>query len=98
MGKPTTPNIARSASVRAVNCDEPYFWIDRGALHFVEGVPDLFQIGDVSTTRVEGTVPRRALREGIDEEFLNTTGVNLEVEFVRDGVQPTLKAEDPDQR
>jgi hypothetical protein len=40
----------------------------------------------VSTVWIEGTVPRRTLREGVDEEFPNATGVDLEVKLVRDGV------------
>ena len=72
--------------------------VDRGALHLVESVSDFFQIGDVGPIWVEGPVPRRTLREGINKKFLNATWVDLEVKLVRDRVQPALKAEYADQR
>ena len=40
----------------------------------------------MSTVWIEGTFPRRTLREVPDEQFLSTVGVDLEVKFVRDGV------------
>jgi len=55
-------------------------------LHLVESVSDLFQIGDVGAVRIEGPIPRRTLREGVNEKFLNATWVDLEVKFVRDRV------------
>jgi len=55
-------------------------------LHLVKGVSDLFQIGDVSAVRIEGSFPRRSFWKAINEEFLNTTRVDLEMEFVRDGI------------
>jgi hypothetical protein len=67
-------------------------------LHLVEDVSDLFQVGNVSTIWIEGSIPRCALREGIHEELLNATWVDLEMELVRDRVYPALGAEDPDQR
>ena len=50
----------------------------------------------MSAVWIEGTIPRRTLREGVNEEFLNATGVDLEVESVRDGVKPALKTKDAD--
>ena len=88
----------RSASASAGGCYGPYLRIDCGTLHLVEGVSDHLQVGDVSTVRIKGPVPRRTLREGVYEEFLNATRVDLEVKFVRDGVEPALKTEDTDQR
>ena len=76
----------RSASVGTDDCSGPHLGIDRRALHLVENVSDLLQIGDVSTVWIEGPVPRRSLGEGINEEFLNTTWVDLEMEFVRDRI------------
>jgi hypothetical protein len=67
-------------------------------LHLVKNISHLFQVGDVSAIWIEGTIPRCALREGINEKFLNATGMDLEVKFVCDGVQPTLKTENADQR
>jgi len=55
-------------------------------LHLVKDVSDLFQISDMSTVRIEGPVLRCTLREGVNEEFLSATGVDLEMELVRDGV------------
>ena len=84
-------------NVSAGDRNGAYLGIDPGALHLVENLSNLSQVGDVSTVWVEGTIPRRTLREGIDEEFMNATGVDLEVEFVRDGVKPALKTEGADQ-
>ena len=55
-------------------------------MHLVEDVSDLFQIGDMNAVWIEGSVPRRSFGEGIDEEFLNTTRMDLEMEFIRDRV------------
>ena len=86
MGKPTTSGTGRSASVGTDDCSGPHLRIDRGALHLVESVSDLFQIGDVSPVWIEGSIPRCSLGEGVDEEFLNTARVDLEMEFVRDRI------------
>lgn len=75
----------QQALMRAVGCG-PYLWCYRGALHLVKDISDLFQVGDVSAIWIEGPIPRRALGEGIDEKFLNATGMDLEVKFVCDGV------------
>ena len=97
MGRPATSDTVRSVNVGAGDRNGAYLGIDPGALHLVENLSNLFQVSDVSTVRVEGTIPRRALREGIDEEFMNATGVDLEVEFVGEGVKPALKTEGADQ-
>ena len=73
----------------------PHLRVYRGALHPVEDVSDLFQIGDVGTVWIRGSAPRRTLGERVDEEFLNATRLDLEVKFICDGVEPTLN-EDAD--
>jgi hypothetical protein len=98
VGRPATSDTVRSVNVSTGDHNGAYLGIDPGALHLVENLSNLFQVGDVSTVRIEGTIPRRTLREGVDEEFMNATGVDLEVEFVRDGVEPALKTEAADQR
>ena len=60
--------------------------INGGTLHLIENVSDLFQIVDVGTVWIKGSGPRRALRKGINEEFLNATRVDLEVKLVRNRV------------
>ena len=86
MGRPTTLDIVQLAGIGVGNRYGPHLRIDRRALHLVEDVSDLFQIGDVSAVWIESSVPRRSFGEGINEEFLDTTRVDLEMEFVRDGV------------
>ena len=86
MGRPTTSDTARLVGISVGNRYRPYLGIDRRALHLVEDVSDFSQIGDVSAVWIESSVPRRSFREGINEEFLDTTRVDLEMEFVRDGV------------
>lgn len=85
MGIQTVLNTVRSASVNTT-LSHTYLRINCGALHLVESVSDLFQIGDVSSVRIKSSVPQRSFWEGIDEELLDTTWVNLEMEFVRDRV------------
>ena len=86
MGRSTTFDAAGSASTSADDRYGPHLRIDRGSLHLVKDVSDLFQISDMSTVRIEGPVLRCTLREGVNEEFLSATGVDLEMELVRDGV------------
>ena len=86
MGRPTTSGTAWSAGTSVGDCYVPHLRVDRGALHLVESVSDLFQIGDVGAVWIDGPVPRRTLREGINEELLNTTRVDLEMKLVRNRV------------
>ena len=86
VGRPTTLGVVRLAGIGVGYRCGPYLRIDRRALHLVECISNLFQIGDVSAVWIEGSVPRRSFGEGIDEELLNTTRMNLEMEFVRDRV------------
>ena len=74
------------AGVSVGNRYGPYLRINPRALHLVEDVSDLFQTGDMSAIRIEGSVPRRSFGKGVNEQFLNTTWVDLEMEFVRDRV------------
>ena len=95
MGRPTRSDAVGSAW-SANERDEPYLGINRGALHLVDDVSGLFQISDMSTVRIEGFGPRRSFREGINKELLNAAWVDLEMEFVRDRVQPALETEGAD--
>ena len=95
MDRPTTLDVAQLTGNSVGDGYGPHLRVYRGALHPVEDVSDLFQIGDVGTVWVQGSIPRCTLGERVDEEFLNATRLDLEVEFICDGVEPTLK-EDPD--
>ena len=79
-------STVRLAGVSVGDRYGPHLRIDCRALHLVEDVSDLFQIGDVSAVWIESSVPRRSFGEGIDEEFLNTKRMDLEMELIRDGV------------
>ena len=91
-GRPTVSNTERSAagSEGGEGHHVSHLGIDRRALHLVKNVSDLFQVRNVTTIWIERSIPRCALGEGVDEEFLNAPSVNLEVEFVRDRIDPAL--------
>jgi hypothetical protein len=86
VGRLTTLDTVRLAGIGVGSRYGPDLRIYRRALHLVEGVSDLLQIGNVSAVWIEGSVPRHSFGEGANEKLLNTTRVDLEMEFVRDGV------------
>jgi hypothetical protein len=67
---------------------ETYFWCNRRSLHLVNDLSHLLQVFKMCAIRIESTFTLGASRKRVDEEFSNTTRVNLEVKTSGDGVLP----------
>ena len=63
---------------------------DGGPLHLVQNLSHGSEVRDVRAIRIDRTVALRAGWEGVDEEFLDTTRVYLEVKAARHRVLPQL--------
>ena len=64
---------------------------NRRPLHLVENLPYLLQVLKVGTIRVECTLTSGASRQRVDDKFLHTTGMDLEVQGTCHRVLPELR-------
>lgn len=61
---------------------------DSGSLHLVDNVTDFLKVLEVSSVGIQSTFTVGARWEWVDNEFLDTTGVDLEMQVASDRVLP----------